>query len=82
MAAPDGHSVNAIIKGLDRVEAVTPSANDLSFLPLAVMVSVDATVTMTIGGTSVALPLKGSVLYDFRPDKITAVSTGTCWIFD
>lgn len=82
MAATDGFSANSRWNGATRVEQVTPSANDLTFKPICVMVDADATVTMTIGGTSAALPLKSGVQYFLRPDKITAVSTGNAFILD
>lgn len=68
-------------RGFVDLVVVTPGAGDLPFVPAGIMVSADCTVTMTFASTnSVALPLKAGVQYLLHPVKITAVSTGTCWI--
>lgn len=59
--------------------AVTPSTDDLDPPVKAILLSEDATVTMTgADGVSVAMPLSAGP-QPFAPTKITAVSAGTVY---
>lgn len=63
--------------------AITPSATPLAFIPDALVVTADATVTMAPADSpadlAVAIPLKAGVFSPYCPAVVTAVSTGTCY---